>query len=261
MGTDFLNTIVEAKKFQVAAAKKKISEQDLCREISTKRTKRPFFENLATPGKGGVNIIAEVKRASPSKGAIRLDLDPADYAAAYEKGGAAAISVLTDEGFFKGSIGDLQAARAAVSLPVLRKDFIISTYQIHEALAARADAVLLIVRILEKQQLKDFLDLCSDIDMDALVEIHHEDDIDAAAFAGAKLIGINNRDLSSFNTDTATAGRLASLLDPGQVPVAASGISSREDIIHTTDQGIFNFLIGESLVRADNPEAFLRSLF
>ncbi len=261
MGIDFLNTIVEAKKSQVAAAEKRMSEQDLFRTMSRERIKRPFFENLAKPGKTGINIIAEIKRASPSRGPIRPDLNPSDYARAYEAGGASAISVLTDGPFFKGSLEDLQSARAATTLPVLRKDFIISTYQIHEAFTAGADAVLLIARILEKQQLKDFLDLCNDIDMDALVEIHHEEDIETAAFAGAKLIGINNRDLSSFNTDIRTAGRLASLLNPGQVPVAASGISSRNDIVNITRQGIFNFLIGESLVRAEDPKTFLRSLF
>lgn len=260
MEKNILDRIVDVKKSQIAAAAKKISEGDLRRGASGKRSKRPFFQNLAAPGESGVNIIAEIKRASPSKGDIRMDLNPARYAAAYEAGGAKAVSVLTDAPFFGGSLEDLQQARGATGLPVLRKDFIVSSYQIYEALAAGADAVLLIVRILEKQQLKDYVDLCREIDMDTLVEVHHEKDIEAAADAGAGLIGINNRDLRSFDTDIGTAGRLASLLEPGQVPVAASGISSKDDVDQTVRQGIFNFLIGESLVRAENPAAFLRSL-
>jgi indole-3-glycerol phosphate synthase len=261
MGTDFLKTIVDAKKEEIAAAKKRISESDLCRMASVGRSKRPFFEKLAQPGKSGINIIAEIKRASPSKGPIRLDLNPAAYAAEYEAGGACAISVLTDEKFFRGSLEDLKAARAASTLPVLRKDFIISPYQIYESVLAGADAVLLIARILDKTRLRALLDLCGQLDVDALVEIHSKDDAVSAAFAGARLIGINNRDLSSFKTDVHTAGRLASLLGPDQVAVAASAIQCREDIDQNLQAGIFNFLIGESLVRADDPKLFLRSLF
>ena len=260
MKTDFLKTIVEAKKEEVAAARKRISETDLYQTAPAERVKRPFLETLARPGKSGINVIAEIKRASPSKGPIRLDLNPAHYAAAYEAGGACAISVLTDEKFFKGCLSDLKSARQASALPVLRKDFIVSTYQIHESLAAGADAVLLIVRILEKEQLEEFLELCGRLDLDALVEIHGEDEIETAARAGAALIGINNRDLRSFKTDTDNAGRLAALLGPGQIPVAASGIQCREDIDRNLQTGIFNFLIGESLVRADDPRLFLRAL-
>ncbi|MFO7963195.1 MAG: indole-3-glycerol phosphate synthase TrpC [Desulfobacterales bacterium] len=260
MTKDFLTTIVQAKRDRVAAAKKRISESDLYHNFGGGRVKRPFFHNLSVPGAGGLNIIAEIKRASPSKGPIREDLDPARFASSYEKGGAAAVSVLTDERFFNGSLADLRRARAATTLPVLRKDFIISSYQIHEAYAAGADAVLLIARILDREMLKDFMDICRDIDMDTLVEIHREKDIETAALAGAELIGINNRDLSSFKTDIQTAFRLAAMLAPGQIPVAASGIRSREDIVRTKKAGIFNFLIGESLVRAENTEAFLKSL-
>lgn len=260
MGTDFLKTIVDAKKEEVAAAKKRFSESDLCRMASAVRTKHPFFEKLSQPGRSGLNIIAEIKRASPSKGPIRMDLNPAVYAAAYEAGGACAISVLTDEKFFKGSLEDLKAARAASTLPVLRKDFIISPYQIYESVLAGADAVLLIVRILDKTRLKDLLALCGQMDMDALVEINSSDDAGIAAAAGARLIGINNRDLSSFKTDAHTAGRLVSSLRPDQVAVAASGIQCREDIDRNLQAGIFNFLIGESVVRADDPRLFLRAL-
>jgi indole-3-glycerol phosphate synthase len=261
MGKDFLNTIVQAKKEEISTARRKVSETLLRENANRAVTRRPFFKSLATPGPRGINIIAEVKRASPSKGAIRLDLNPATCTLAYEKGGACAISVLTDEAFFKGSLEDLKTARENTSLPVLRKEFIISSYQIYESAAAQADAVLLIVRILEKQQLKDYLDLCTELGMDALVEIHSEEEIENTTFAGAKLIGINNRDLSSFDTHIGRATAIASLLEPGQVPVAASGMKTREDIQHTKEAGIFNFLIGESLVRADDTQGFLASLF
>ena len=261
MGKDFLRIIVEAKKEEVTAARRKVSEALLRELVNKDMTHRPFFKSLATPSLKGANIIAEIKRASPSKGPIRLGLDPGEYALAYEKGGAAAVSVLTDENFFKGSLNDLKTVRANTSLPVLRKEFIISTYQIYESAAASADAILLIVRILEKQELKDYLDLCTELGMDALVEIYSEAEIETASFAGAKLIGINNRDLSSFDTRIGRAMDIASLLEKGQVPVAASGMRTREDIQETKKAGIFNFLIGESLVRAENTEQFLASLF
>jgi indole-3-glycerol phosphate synthase len=260
MGTDFLTTIIKAKEAEVAAARKRISELDLRRMAASGQSRRPFFEILAKPGPSGVNIIAEIKRASPSKGPIRPDLNPADYAEAYEEGGASAISVLTDQPFFKGSLSDLQAARQASRLPVLRKDFILSPYQIYESAAAGADAVLLIVRILDQRRLDELLGLCREMDVDALVEIHSDADAAIAYASGARLIGINNRDLSSFKTDAHTAGRLASLLGPDQVPVAASGIRSRDDIEANLQSGIFNFLIGESLVRAEDPRALLRDL-
>ena len=261
MGKDFLSIIVEAKKEEVAIAKKTVPETALREKIGRDTPSRPFFKSLSTPGPKGVNIIAEVKRASPSKGPIKPDLDPAEYALAYEQGGACAISVLTDEKFFKGSLEDLKTVRANTTLPVLRKEFILSSYQIYESAGAGADAILLIVRILEQQQLKDYLNLCRELGMDALVEIHSETEIEKASFAGAKLIGINNRDLSSFDTHIGRAMGIASLLKPGQVPVAASGMKTREDIQRTKNAGIFNFLIGESLVRADDTKAFLASLF
>lgn len=261
MKKDFLKIIVETKKEEVKTAKRLTSETQMAQEASRSTAKRPFMENLARPGKYGANIIAEIKRASPSKGPIRLNLDPATYAEKYQKGGASAISVLTDESYFKGSLKDLVSAREATTLPVLRKDFTISAYQLYETAAAGADAALLIVRILEKNQLQDYVALCNELNLGALVEIHSEAEIEIATLAGARLIGINNRDLSSFDTNIGTAIRMASLLEPHQIPVAASGIRCREDIQNTKEAGIFNFLIGESLVRAENPETFLKSLF
>ncbi len=257
---DFLSVIVESKKGEVAAARKQVPEKELQGLLPGREERRSFLNALETPGPSGVNIIAEIKRASPSKGAICPDLDPGTLAKAYEEGGAAALSVLTDGPHFQGSADDLKKARAATALPVLRKDFLISAYQIYEAAAMGADAVLLIARILSRQQLRDLLHLAHELHMDALVEIHSEEDYAAAHNAKARLIGINNRNLATFDTDIRTAMHLAGLLQAGEIPVAASGIGSREDIVSATAAGIRNFLIGESLVRARDAAAFLREL-
>lgn len=260
MAKDILSNIFEYKKKEVAAAKKKLPQHLLREQALIPRRKRPFLKLLKHPGPTGVNIIAEIKRASPSKGVICPDLNPATYAAQYEQGGAVALSVLTDQHFFQGSPEDLKIVREATNLSVLRKDFLISSYQLYESAVMAADAVLLITRILDQEQLKDYLDICSELQLDALVEVHSEKDLQIATLAGAKLIGINNRNLRSFETDIETAVRMKSLLEPYQVAVAASGIRSREDIVKNLDSGIWNFLIGESLVRSKSPDLFLKSL-
>lgn len=260
MKTDFLTQIVHQKKEDIAMARSVIPQIELEAMAKAKSPSRPFFDRLKQPGPGGVNIIAEIKRASPSKGDIRPDLDPGAYARQYEKGGAAAISVLTDAPYFSGSIQDMMAAKANSSIPVLRKEFIISEYQVYESAAANADAILLIARILKSEELKHLLDLCHGLDMDALVEIHSPEDAEKAVFAKARLVGINNRNLSTFKTDLNVAMELVSQLTPDQVPVAASGISGPDDINANLDAGIFNFLIGESIVRSHNPAAFIRKL-
>ncbi len=260
MTSDFLFHIVQHKKREIKDAKKRVAESVLANDAALFLDRRPFLNVLNKPGPSGVNIIAEIKRASPSKGIICADLDPVAMAEKYEHGGAAALSVLTDNKYFKGSIEDLQQARKATRLPVLRKDFVISSYQIYEAAAVGADAVLLIVRILSGKQLKDYIQLCDELKLDALVEIHSAKDIETPAFSKAKLVAINNRNLSSFETDTHNAIKLVSLLSPDQIPVAASGIVTRKDIEKNMDAGINNFLVGESLVRAKDPVAFIRSL-
>jgi indole-3-glycerol phosphate synthase len=171
-----------------------------------------------------------------------------------------ALSVLTDQHFFKGSAADLQTARRETSLPVLRKDFIVSAYQVYETAAIGADAVLLIAAILSRQQLQDYLALCREVNLDALVEIHAEDEYLKTTQAGANLIGINNRNLKTFHTDIGTCISLASKLSEDQVGVAESGIRTPADIDAVRRAGIGNFLIGESLVRADNPRLFLQAL-
>jgi len=258
--SDFLSKILERKKVEVEAAAKRVPEQVLRQEAKKLNGRRPFVERLAIKGPLGVNIIAELKRASPSKGCIRDDIDPGEYAGKYETGGAAAISVLTDRDFFKGSPDDLKRIKSVVTLPALRKDFIISSYQIYESAAIGADAVLLIVRALLPESLREMLSLCSAIGLDALVEVHDEGELDVAMKAEAKLIGINNRDLVTFKTDISTSIRLARKAGSDHVLVAESGIRSRADIERLLDAGIWNFLIGESLMIAEDPVKLLKKL-
>ena len=260
MKKDFLKILIEQKKEEVAAAQKQVPESALREKALAPAERRPFFTKLKKPGPSGVNIIAEIKRASPSRGLICPDLNPALLAHAYEAGGAAALSVLTEQKYFQGSFNDFTAARAATTLPVLRKDFLFTAYQLYESAVLGADAVLLIARILSKNQLRDYVLLCEELHLDALVEVHSKEDLAAATGAGAKLIGINNRNLSSFKTDIKTAIRLAAFLQPDQIPVAASGIQGRQDIEKNLKIGIKNFLIGESLIKAENPAALLKSL-
>lgn len=263
MGKDFLQTIVEHKRSEVEKAEILVSKREIAKRAESLvgiLEKRPFFEVLKQVAGSRINIIAEIKRASPSKGEIRIDLDAGKLAADYEAGGAACISVLTESRYFKGGEEDFTTARNAASLGMLRKDFLISSYQVYESFLMGADAILLIARILTPEKMKAYLDLSAALGMDALVEIHSEADLDAANFAGAKLIGINNRNLSSFETDMGTATRLCAMLQEDQVAVAASGISNAADIRENLSAGIRNFLIGESLVRAEDAKALLKTL-
>lgn len=255
MATDILSRIVAATRETVAAARSRRPLAALQAAVRDAPPVRPFLPDDGRP----VSIIAEIKRASPSKGDIGIDLDPARLAAAYEAGGAAALSVLTDTPFFKGSAEDLMAARSAVSLPVLRKDFIIDAYQVYEARTWGADAVLLIARILSPDEMNRLCAAVVDLGMQPLVEIHTEADL-ANVPARARLVGINNRNLKSFDTSLDVAIRLAGRLPAHQVPVAASGIAAPEDIARNLSHGIRHFLIGESLVRASDPVGFLKNL-
>ncbi len=253
----FLPKILAAKQEEVRRAEAAVPLEALQARADARTDLRPFAAALRTDG---IRVIAEIKRASPSKGPLKPDLDPAALARRYEAGGAAALSVLTDSPFFQGSAADLQAARAACRLPVLRKDFILYPYQVVESKAMGADAVLLIVRALSEDRLTEMVEQCRRLCLGALVEIHTEDDLKAATRAGADLIGINNRDLGTFSTDVGRAVALAPRFLPDQVPVAASGISSRADVEKNLAAGIRRFLIGEALVTDEDPEARLRTL-
>ena len=255
---DILSRIVAQKKEEIASAARHRPLAVLRAQAEDAGARRGFGRALRHPGPGGVNIIAEIKRASPSKGLLSADLDAARTAGAYHAGGAVALSVLTDETFFHGSAEDLRIARAAAPLPVLRKDFLIDAYQVYESAIMGADAVLLICRILTVQQLEDLMGLSRELGLDTLVEIHSREDLEMARAARAPLVGINNRNLSTFETNLQTAMGMVRDLAPTQVPVAASGISGPADIRRNLECGIFNFLVGETLVRAGDPADALR---
>ena len=250
-----LETIVAARRQAVADARKRVSQASLEHAAAGRRDYRGFATALARPG---LRVIAEIKRASPSRGPIAPALDPAALARAYADGGAAALSVLTEPDFFQGSPDDLHRARAATELPVLRKDFIIDPYQVYETAALGADALLLIVRVLDDAQLHELHALARQLGLDVLTEVHDARDIARANALGAPLVGINNRDLAQFKTDTGQATRLVGQLHPGCLPVALSGIRTADDIRQTMAGGITRVLVGETLVRAPDPAATLR---
>ena len=251
----FLENIVAAKREEIAAARNLKPQAEVERLAAKREDFRGFAESLARPG---VRVIAEIKRASPSLGDIRPDLHPGDLAAAYQAGGAAAISVLTEPAFFKGSAKDLKRAREVVELPVLRKDFILDPYQVYETAAMGADVLLLIVRILDDNQLASLLSLSHGVGLETLVEIHDEADARRLAGLDVPVVGINNRDLAHFQTDVDRAARLAAFLPRGAAVVAASGIRDETDIRKSLAAGLRRFLVGETLVKAPDPAALLR---
>jgi indole-3-glycerol phosphate synthase/phosphoribosylanthranilate isomerase/anthranilate synthase/indole-3-glycerol phosphate synthase/phosphoribosylanthranilate isomerase len=253
---DFLQIIVAQKQAEVAAAARRVPVRVLEAQAADRRDHRSLAAALAP---AGVRIIAEIKRASPSQGPIRLDLDPVRLARAYTAGGAAALSVLTEMAYFKGSIDDLQAARAATHLPVLRKDFILTAYQVIESAAIGADAILLIARLLSDEELSRLVALAQSLHLEALVEVHDARDAQRAGRLGARLIGINNRDLARLETDKENARRLAGAFSADMIVVAASGVATTADIGLHLAAGIRRFLIGETLVRSDDPAALLET--
>lgn len=251
----FLDNILTAKQAEIAAARALTPQVELEKLAARRVDFRGFAASLALPG---VRVIAEIKRASPSLGDIRPDLNSGDLATAYQSGGAAALSVLTEPAFFKGSAKDLQNARSAVELPVLRKDFVLDPYQVYETVAMGADAMLLIVRILDDDQLASLYSLARGIGLECLIEIHDEADARRIFDLAPPLVGINNRDLAHFHTDTTQAARLAAQLPQGSAVVAASGIHSAEDIRRALAAGLRRFLVGEALVKAADPAEVLR---
>jgi len=251
-----LDTIVEQKKLEVAKLPERlIAAGDLRDAMLERGEQRDFLAALRQPRAGDVALIAEVKKASPSKGVICQNFDPVRIAREYEAGGASCLSVLTDEKFFQGSLEYLRQIREAVTLPLLRKDFIIDERQILEAIEWGADAILLIVAILDDGRLKRFHDLALEAGLAALVEVHDEAELTRAQAMGAKLIGVNNRDLKTFKVDLATTERLAGALFPrgntneSPLLVAESGIYTRADVERLAKCGAKAILVGESLVR------------
>jgi indole-3-glycerol phosphate synthase len=252
-----LEELVGAARVEVERRKAVVPIEDLRDAVGTLSGSRPFSEALVRPG---LSLIAEFKRRSPSSGVIASDASVADVCAAYERGGAAALSVLTDERNFGGSLDDLRAARAASSLPILRKDFIVDTYQLYEAAANGADAVLLIVVALEDDALRLLYQEARLLDLDCLVEVHDERDLERALGIDADVIGINNRDLSELTVDLQTTPELIVDVPAGKTVVSESGYDRHEQLLELERIGCDAVLIGESLMRSGEPEAAVREL-
>lgn len=259
---DVLKKIVDHKTGEVAAMKGAVPLEEIMARLSELEEQPRGFEAalIASRESGWTPIIAEVKKGSPSKGVIRADFDPLEIAGIYQENGATCLSVLTDEHFFLGHLNYLTQIREQVSLPLLRKDFIFDPYQIYQARAAGADAVLLIAAMLELSQLRDFHALARELYLDVLLEVHDERELETALQTECTLIGINNRDLRSFNVDIATSERLAAKIPQGRFIVAESGINRREEIVRLQGKGIDAFLIGESLMRESDVGEKLREL-
>lgn len=251
-----LDEIVANKRREVVAAEARMPLERLQEQAAARTDFRSLAQALGVPG---VRVIAEIKRRSPSKGELAPIADPAELARTYQQGGAAALSVLTDLQYFGGTLADLQAARAAVQIPVLRKEFIVTEYQVYESKAAGADAILLIARILDPETLERLYRLAYSIGLEVLLEVHDPAELPGALALQAPLIGINNRNLASFHTDLGNATQMASSFqNSASMPIALSGIQSIDDIQTNLQVGIRHFLVGESLVRTHAPEALLQ---
>lgn len=250
----FLSEIIERKRQRVEEAKRIVPRDSFDIRVNSHRFRGALIRD-------GINIIAEFKRRSPSKGVIRADADLNEIVKSYDAGGAVAISVLTEEDYFSGSLGDLRAVKKAVDLPVLRKDFIIDEYQVYESAAAGADAVLLIVAALDDETLLRLRLLIEDeLGMDALIEVHTGEEMQRAIACGANLIGVNNRNLHTFEVSLETSLTLAADARAGTVLISESGLNNSTDLARLRDARYHGFLIGEYLMLSKNPEATIRDL-
>ena len=257
---DILTRICATKREEVAARRRDTSLDTLDARAAAQGAPRGFRKALEAKAASGFALIAEIKRASPSKGLIRADFNPAAHARAYAAGGAACLSVLTDAPWFQGHEDYLIAARAACALPVLRKDFMVDPWQVAEARAMGADAILIIVAALDDGAMAEIEDAAIARGMDVLVEVHDEGEMARAAKLRSRLIGVNNRDLKSFTTDIAITARLAPHAPPGTLLVAESGINRHADMLALAADGAGAFLVGESLMRQADVEVATRKL-
>ena len=259
---DVLKRILARKQEEVAERRERVSLFELKTRAATAPPVRGFADAIeAKIAAGQAAVIAEVKKASPSKGVIRADFDPAAIARSYEAGGAACLSVLTDIDFFQGSDDYLRQARAACALPVLRKDFIVDAYQIHEARVLGADCVLLIAAALDDAQLAEFAFIAAELGMDVLVEVHDLDELERALPIPARLLGINNRNLRTFEVSLQTTLDLKAMVPADRVLVTESGILAPADVALMRGHGIGTFLVGEAFMRQPDPGAALSALF
>jgi indole-3-glycerol phosphate synthase len=253
-----IEQLISAAREGVEERRRQVSQADLHSRLPERGRDRPFSEALVRPG---LSLIAEFKRRSPSAGAIAAaETTVAEQVRSYERGGAAAISILTDEAHFGGSLEDLRVAREACGLPILRKDFIVDSYQLLEAAVYGADALLLIVRALDEEQLRDLFSQARGLDLDCLVEVHDREELERALELDAEVIGINNRDLDQGVTDISTTYELMPDVPAGKTVVAESGISTRAELEDLERVGVDAVLIGEALMRATDPEALARDL-
>jgi indole-3-glycerol phosphate synthase len=260
--SDILDRIVAVKREEIAAAKAKRSEASWRAEAESRADARAFVAALrAKIDSGRAAVIAEVKKASPSKGVLREHFVPAEIAASYERGGAACLSVLTDERFFQGATAYLQQARAACALPVLRKDFMVDAYQVFEARAIGADCILLIVACLDGARMADLEAQAHALGMDVLVEVHDRAELDRALRLKTPLLGINNRNLRSFEVSLDTTLDLLPHVPPDRLLVTESGILARADVRRMRDASVDAFLVGEAFMRAPDPGKALADLF
>ena len=254
----YLDKIVQSHREKAAREQRNLD--DLVGQARAIPATRGFAEQLVVGSREQLCVIAEIKRKSPSKGVLHPDLNAANISALYEQGGASCLSVLTDEDFFGGSVEDLQNARASTSLPVIRKDFTVSEFDVVDARLMGADCVLLIATALSNDELSRFFDLATHIGLDVLVETHDESELDRALNVGANIVGVNQRDLTTFEVDHARAERMASLIPPTVVRVAESGVRDARDARRLRDAGYDAVLVGESIVTAGDPAAAVRDL-
>jgi indole-3-glycerol phosphate synthase len=253
-----LEPIIASTREELARRRERVPDAELERAAAGRAgEQRPFAQALGGPG---LSVIAEHKRRSPSAGVIRADVRLEDVVGSYERGGATALSILTEGPSFGGSLDDLRAARAASALPILRKDFVVDTYQVHEALGAGADAILLIVAALDQAELERLHETATSLGLAALVEVHDERELERAAALGPKLIGINNRDLTTLKVDIRRTFELLPGVPPGTTVVAESGLRTAQDLAELEDAGVDAVLIGEALMRSDDIEAACRAL-
>ena len=253
-----LSKIIEEKRKAVDEAKRLKPQAELVKGIGNISVRSAFRKNISRPHH--VNLIAEVKKASQSKGVLREDFDPVKIAATYQGAGAAAVSVLTDERFFQGKLEYIRMVKEQISLPVLRKDFIIDEYQIYESVAAGADAILLIADLLSAAETASFHSLAVSLGLDVLVEVHNEEDLEKAIAAGAAIIGINNRDLHTFKIDLGVTQNLIRLVPPNKIRVSESGIRTYEDVMFLKSLGINAVLIGEAFMQSSDIAAAVRDV-
>lgn len=252
-----LDDLINSAVSDVQRRRREVPVERLEERLGERDRDRPFMEAISSPG---MSLICEFKRRSPSAGDIAPDRLLGDQVAAYERGGAAALSILTDGPSFNGALADLAKAREASNLPILRKDFIVDPYQLVESAACGADAVLLIARVLDDTRLSEFQSQAGELDLDCLVEVHDQADLERALASGAEVIGINNRDLDTGTVDVATTYELVTDVPAGQMVVSESGISRRDELAELERIGVDGALIGESLMRAGDPEAKVREL-